>query len=195
MRSSRSNLLPHPRAVKHKHHIIPRHAGGTDVGSNLVELTVEEHAEAHRLLYEQYGRWQDKVAWMTLSGQMSRADAIRTAQQNADRSWAKTPEGKRALQTGWIKRKAKGIQPWNKGLTKHDTPALQEASQRNLKYRQQGRLSNIGEHNRGTTFSKKHRIALSVRAKQRSKQTCPNCEKSVIPQMYVRWHGDNCRQR
>lgn len=40
---------------KHKHHIIPRHAGGSDHPDNLVELTVQEHAEAHRLLYEQYG--------------------------------------------------------------------------------------------------------------------------------------------
>lgn len=40
----------------HRHHIIPRHAGGTDDPSNLVELTVEEHAEAHRILWERDGR-------------------------------------------------------------------------------------------------------------------------------------------
>jgi hypothetical protein len=45
--------------MKHKHHIIPRHAGGTDDPSNLVELSIEEHAEAHRVLYEKYDRWQD----------------------------------------------------------------------------------------------------------------------------------------
>lgn len=53
-------------SMKHKHHIIPKHAGGTDEASNLIELTVEEHAEAHRILYEQYGRIQDKVAYMGL---------------------------------------------------------------------------------------------------------------------------------
>jgi hypothetical protein len=42
--------------------------GGTDDPSNLVELTIEEHAEAHRILYETYGRWQDKVAWKGLLG-------------------------------------------------------------------------------------------------------------------------------
>ena len=26
------------------HHIIPKHAGGTDVRENLVKLTIEEHA-------------------------------------------------------------------------------------------------------------------------------------------------------
>ena len=53
---------------KHKHHIIPRHAGGTDHESNLIELSIEEHAEAHRILYETHGRWQDRVAWLSLSG-------------------------------------------------------------------------------------------------------------------------------
>lgn len=42
--------------------------GGTDDPSNLVELTIEEHAEAHRILYEAHGRWQDKVAWQGLLG-------------------------------------------------------------------------------------------------------------------------------
>lgn len=45
--------------------------GGSDDPSNLVELTIEEHAEAHRILYEQYGHWQDKVAWQGLMGLIS----------------------------------------------------------------------------------------------------------------------------
>jgi hypothetical protein len=53
--------------MKHKHHIIPRHMGGTDDPSNLVELTPEEHAEAHRKLYEEHGHWQDYVAWQGLA--------------------------------------------------------------------------------------------------------------------------------
>jgi len=48
------------------HHIIPRHMGGTDDPSNLIELTIEEHAEAHRKLYEEHGRWQDYLAWRGL---------------------------------------------------------------------------------------------------------------------------------
>ena len=54
--------------MKHKHHIIPKHMGGTDDPSNLVELTVEEHAEAHRKLYEEHGHWQDYLAWKGLAG-------------------------------------------------------------------------------------------------------------------------------
>lgn len=50
----------------HKHHIIPKHAGGTNDPTNIVELTIEEHAEEHRRLFEQYGKVQDKVAYMGL---------------------------------------------------------------------------------------------------------------------------------
>lgn len=60
----------------HKHHIIPKHAGGTDRPDNLVYLTVEEHADAHRLLYEEHGRWQDYYAWQGLSGQIGKEDII-----------------------------------------------------------------------------------------------------------------------
>ena len=62
--------------MKHKHHIIPKHAGGTNDPSNLVELTLEEHADAHRVLYEKYGRWQDELAWRGLSGQIGKEEII-----------------------------------------------------------------------------------------------------------------------
>jgi hypothetical protein len=61
--------------IYHNHHIIPRHAGGSDDPSNIVRLTVEEHAEAHRILYETYGRIEDKIAWKMLSGKTSETEA------------------------------------------------------------------------------------------------------------------------
>lgn len=51
----------------HKHHIIPKHMGGTDDPSNLVEVTVEEHAALHKQLWEDFGCWQDYYAWLGLS--------------------------------------------------------------------------------------------------------------------------------
>jgi hypothetical protein len=58
--------------------------GGTNDPSNLIELTVEEHAEAHRILYEKYGKEEDKIAWQCLSGQITNAEAIILAVKNAN---------------------------------------------------------------------------------------------------------------
>ena len=61
--------------------------GGTDDPSNIVELTIEEHAEAHRLLYEEHGRWQDRVAWLGLSGQIGKEEIIQMKCSEAGKSW------------------------------------------------------------------------------------------------------------
>jgi hypothetical protein len=82
--------------IYHMHHIVPKHIGGTDDPSNLARLSIEEHAEAHRSLYEQYGRWQDYVAWKSLSGQISCAAATRMAQSIAN-SKPKTAEHKKKI--------------------------------------------------------------------------------------------------
>jgi hypothetical protein len=67
------------KSMLHKHHIIPRHMGGSDDPTNLVELTPAEHAEAHRLLYEQHGHWQDYVAWQGLAKLDANFDAAKQA--------------------------------------------------------------------------------------------------------------------
>ena len=61
----------------HKHHIIPRHAGGSDDPSNLIELTTEEHALAHKKLFFIYGRPQDEWAYLGLSGAIGKDEIIR----------------------------------------------------------------------------------------------------------------------
>jgi hypothetical protein len=77
--------------INHKHHIIPRHAGGSDEPSNIIELSIEEHAEAHRLLYEQHGRLEDKWAWLGLSGQIGKDEILREIAMS--QKGKKKPEG------------------------------------------------------------------------------------------------------
>ena len=50
--------------------------GGSNHTSNIVVLSVEEHAGAHRKLYEEHGKWQDKIAADMLSGQI-KSDEVR----------------------------------------------------------------------------------------------------------------------
>ena len=93
--------------VKHKHHIIPKHMGGTDDRSNLIELTVEEHAEAHRLLYEQHGLLQDKLAWLGLQGLISAAEILHTLQSEGMKGIKNPMYGKPAPNRG-VKRPGVG---------------------------------------------------------------------------------------
>ena len=62
-------------SIYHKHHIIPKHMGGSDDPSNLIELTIEEHAEAHRKLWEDLGHQEDYIAWRCLTGQITNQEA------------------------------------------------------------------------------------------------------------------------
>jgi hypothetical protein len=55
----------------HKHHIVPKHMGGSNDLSNLITLTVSEHAVAHQKLWEEYKKEEDYIAWKALSGQAS----------------------------------------------------------------------------------------------------------------------------
>ena len=61
--------------LKHKHHIIPKHMGGTDNADNIVELTVEEHAQAHLDLFNKHNNKFDYIAYMALSGQITAGEA------------------------------------------------------------------------------------------------------------------------
>jgi hypothetical protein len=140
------------RSKTHRHHILPKHAGGSDDPSNLVDLTVEQHAEAHRLLWEEYGNKKDFIAWKTLSGQITsdeaRREVARHVMSTRERSpdeWTKGWETRRQKAGGiWVSpmkgknmplseeartrmREAKlGSEPWNKGMTgtKNNFPVL-----------------------------------------------------------------------
>ena len=89
--------------MKHIHHILPQYLGGTDDPGNLIELTVEEHAEAHRLLYEQHGNWQDYCAWQALSGRIGQEEILRMKQGMANKGRKRTPEQIERYRQGALK--------------------------------------------------------------------------------------------
>lgn len=91
----------------HKHHIIPKHMGGTDDPDNFVELTVEEHAEAHRKLYEEHGLLQDKLAWKGLSGLISTQEIVYTLLSEGRKGALNPMYGKPAANRG-VKRPGVG---------------------------------------------------------------------------------------
>lgn len=54
--------------------------GGNDEQSNLVRLSIDEHAKEHQKLFEQYGKQEDFIAWKALSGQISVPEIKRLSQ-------------------------------------------------------------------------------------------------------------------
>lgn len=96
--------------VYHTHHILPKHMGGGDEPENLIELTVEEHAQAHLDLYREHGKIQDLIAYRMLSGQITAAEATRLAQKYRDTSYMQTEEYRKKMSEA-----KKGSTPWNKG--------------------------------------------------------------------------------
>ena len=54
--------------------------GGTDDESNLTPpISVAEHAEEHRKLYEKYGKQEDYLAWKGLAGIIGKEEIVRRA--------------------------------------------------------------------------------------------------------------------
>lgn len=104
--------------------------GGTNDPSNLVKVTIEKHAQLHKQLWEDLGHWQDRIAWQTLSGQISNAEAIKQAQSNGAKNRKKkigaenhfygkkhTNESKQKMSI-----KLKGKKPHNKGVRGANDP-------------------------------------------------------------------------
>jgi hypothetical protein len=116
------------KSIYHRHHIIPRHAGGNDEPSNIVLLTVEEHAEAHKKLWEEHGRIQDKLAWLMLSkqieaGRSAYAELMRLAVLKSIETRRKNGYGSPSNkgvpmsenQKAILRDRMQGKRPWNAG--------------------------------------------------------------------------------
>jgi hypothetical protein len=69
--------------------------GGSDDLTNLIELSVEDHAAAHLKLYEQYGKSEDLLAYKCLKGYLSKVEII----QESSRIGGRT-QGKRNAESG-----------------------------------------------------------------------------------------------
>lgn len=50
--------------------------GGSDDPSNIIELSIEDHAEAHHKLYEEHGYIEDYLAWKGLTGCIDKEEII-----------------------------------------------------------------------------------------------------------------------
>lgn len=164
--------------MKHLHHILPRHAGGTDDPNNLIELSVEEHAEAHRKLYEEYGRHQDKRAWLGLAKIMTGAEIIKeilTAPKSEE--WKeKNRKPKKDKSKYFGNTNAKG----NAGKPKSEEHKKKISDAHTGKVR--------GE------FSNEWKQALKDAQARQPIRTCPHCGLEGKGANMTRYHFDNCKK-
>lgn len=163
--------------MKHKHHIIPKHAGGTDEPDNLIMLTVEEHALAHKRLWEEHGRMQDYIAWQSLSGQITHEEARRIAVSEALKGKPKSKEQRQKMS---VARKKRG------GITTGmKLPSCTEERKKKISE------ANKGKAYRGSGW--KHKTSTkrkqSEAAKNRMSYTCCKCGKSMNKALLARHHG------
>jgi hypothetical protein len=63
-------------ALRHKHHITPRHAGGSNNPENIVELTVTQHAMYHFANWQFWDRKEDWLAWRGLAGICTKEELV-----------------------------------------------------------------------------------------------------------------------
>ena len=155
--------------------------GGTDNPSNLIELTIEEHAEAHRLLYEKYGRVQDRRAWMGLSKMMTGKEII-----NEILRAPKSEEHKRKISEAH-KGKPK---PWMIGTRNGAGNAGKPKSEEHKKNIALGKLGKTRE-----PFSEEWKQALRDAKAREPMKSCPHCGLEGKGPNMTRYHFDNCKRK
>ena len=63
--------------MEHKHHIIPKYEGGSNLQENIVKLTVTQHAMWHYAEWTRKRNNEDYLAWKCLSGQIGKEEILK----------------------------------------------------------------------------------------------------------------------
>lgn len=140
------------------HHIIPKHEWkqrfgslhGVNATDNLVNLTTEQHVQAHRFLYELNGSEFDKIAFLTLSGAVGGEDAHRLAVSFANKGRVHTPEARKNMSKSKL----------GKPLSEQQKQRISSAKIGKPKS-QQTRLK-MSEAAKGKVFSQEHKTRMSL---------------------------------
>lgn len=159
--------------IYHRHHIVPRHMGGTDDPSNLIELTVEEHAEAHRILFEKHGKIEDYYAWQGLLGNITKKEIFlslikrgkdhpffgKTHNKSARNKISESNMGTKWINNGAVTKKIQATQEIPEGFTLGRLPMSPETK---LKIANKARLQIRKPHSEET----KQKMSESARRRK-----------------------------
>lgn len=157
----------------HKHHIIPKHEWmlrfgsliGIDETDNIVHLTVEQHAEVHKNYWEHSGCIFDKIAWLTLSGQINNEEARRLSNILSQTGKPKSEE---------VKAKMRGRK-------------FTDDHKRKLS------LSHLGKSTGPFTDERKEKIRISKLGKQHSEETKEKLRQINLGKFQSEGKREKCR--
>lgn len=154
-----------------KHHITPRCLGGSDEKNNLVELTAQEHYDAHRLLamaYPNEGKLQ-QAWWLMCHAKPTSINSNRIIEVTAE-EYAEAKE-----------RAARISSEHTRG--------------RKLTREQIDNISGENNHQYGKPHTEEYKRRQSEIQKGRKQKivTCPHCGKEGGVQSMKRWHFDKCK--
>jgi HNH endonuclease len=168
----------------HIHHIIPKHMGGSNDPSNLIKLTVKDHAEAHRQLWETYKKEEDKIAWRMLSGQITAYEASMEALKNSSRKTC-------------LQRNKENNPMWNEKSVKKCSESVKKFWENNPEKRKQhGETMSIINSGKKRTEKqrenyRKCRLGKNYPTAKR-KCCCLGCYKETTTQAFSRCHLKKC---
>lgn len=180
----------------HRHHIIPKHMGGTNDEWNLTEpITVEDHAKAHKELFELYGKPQDYIAWKCLEGSLSNQEARILASKIAiskeiivnNIKYESIADAQKALGLSY-KRIVKAV------LENRDPTIRADATPITVNGIQYKSLREA-EKATGISRSKLKSNTDLNKDMRKEKLKCPHCNKEGDKLNMERWHMNNCKHK
>ena len=187
---NRSGLI-----LKESHHVIPKCMGGTDDPENLVDLTPREHFVCHLLLTKMVfdPSFRSKLAYA--AWQQSRGKAINS------KTYAYLRENLSATYTG--RKRPAFSDEWRANMAKakvgKKTRPHTEESKKQISENRKGKSVGAENHFFGKTHSDESKAKMATACRERmtgvakEKYECPHCRKSIAPNMFYRYHGDNCK--
>ena len=167
--------------ITHIHHVKPRHMGGSNDPSNLLECTIEEHANLHLSLYLESGKIEDWIAFHMLSGQTEEGErARRQMSSEYMKTRTITEETRSKMSKGQKKRFSK---PGSRVLT----PAKVESIKK---------MTGEGNPFYGKRHTEENRKIISEKAKEQwsntkyiwvnNREVCRRVSEDNIPQGFLR---------
>lgn len=194
--------------MRHIHHIVPKHMGGSDDPSNLVSLTVEEHAAAHKTLYEKYGKKEDYIAWKGLEGTIGNEELISIKCSLGGKAAAKKLKQlkicsfyneelrKKSGELGRKKAKEMGVGFYDSSL-QSELGKRGGPKNKGFVWLTDGKISikytkSMQEKQSVDEFLRENPSFRAGRVESSEIVTCPNCGKSGSSSAFKGHHFDNC---